>query len=489
MSIRLMVFTSLLGACVIAVSALAGAAQLQVPRSVADEVVAAGYSAADDDVVPSPPLEEQPTTPERSTMESLETSAMADDPGYGWATAGCDACPPSTCCPSVSCCPSPNVWTERDFIHRNSFYAQGWLDQGFTWNPDSPADRFNRPLTFNDRANEYQMNQLYLIMGRRADSDPCRFGFGGRVDLLYGSDYYFTSATGLETHDDGTQHWNSTGPRAGGTAALYGLSMPQLYAEFYLPWRYGTMVKVGHFETILGYESLMAPENFFYSHSYVMQYGEPKTYTGMLASYQFAPRLALQAGLTRGWDSWEDPTDRVGFLGGVSWKSRNGRTNVNLAVSTGDEEVIGQHNRTVYSLVLMQQLSSRWRYVFQNDYGIQDAGAFGAQLQLRPARWYGINQYLFYSMSDEASLGFRFEWFRDEQNSRVLGVPITDAATGGNYYEATFGFNWRPSPRFTLRPEVRWDWSDVVPAGDSGMYNDFTDKNQFTFATDLIFVF
>jgi hypothetical protein len=92
-------------------------------------------------------------------------------------------------------------------------------------------------------------------------------------------------------------------------------------------------------------------------------------------------------------------------------------------------------------------------------------------------------------MTDTTSLGLRMEWFRDEENSRVLAIPIDSAASGGNYYEASLGLNWRPSPRFTLRPELRWDWSDVTPQGDRGMYNDFLDKNQFTFATDLIFTF
>ncbi|MEM1069692.1 MAG: hypothetical protein AAGI63_12400, partial [Planctomycetota bacterium] len=30
---------------------------------------------------------------------------------------------------------------------------EGWLEQGFSWNPDSPADRFNGPVNQNDRAN------------------------------------------------------------------------------------------------------------------------------------------------------------------------------------------------------------------------------------------------------------------------------------------------------------------------------------------------
>ena len=428
-------------------------------------------------------LQDEASKNSTGELSMLKPPPVSDEPDLASIDVGCaESCGPTGCC--------PDLWTRDDFLRLGQFYVQGWVDQGFTLNPASPENRFNTPVGFNDRSNDYQMNQLYLVMGRRPNTEGCKFDYGARVDLLYGSDYYYTTAAGLETYSNGvTQRWNTTGPRAGGTAALYGLAMPQLYAEFYLPWRYGTTVKVGHFNTILGYESVMAPQNFFYSHSYMMIYGEPKTHTGFLASYQYAPRLTFHAGMTRGWDSWEDPTDRAGFLGGVSWSSCDGRTNVNFAISSGDEHVGGESNRTVYSLVLMQQLNCRWTYVFQQDYGVQDNGYIDSQFTRVPARWYGISQYLFYAMSDVTSLGFRFEWFRDEENSRVLALPIAGAATGKNYYEATLGINWHPSPRFTVRPEVRWDWSDVTPARNNGMYNDFLDKNQFTFATDLVFVF
>ena len=40
------------------------------------------------------------------------------------------------------------------FSEHTGFRVSGWLQQGFTWNPDRPVDRFNGPVTQNDRANE-----------------------------------------------------------------------------------------------------------------------------------------------------------------------------------------------------------------------------------------------------------------------------------------------------------------------------------------------
>ncbi|MBN1587927.1 MAG: porin [Pirellulales bacterium] len=467
MTARLMVCVFLLGTSGFS-CAVIGAEP--IPSDAQHSVVAAGYSIAEDDL------------DGRVTPESLEPN---DDSSTSSGEIGYDVSCSLGGCPEVD-----NLWTEEDFFHVGQFFMRGWLDQGYTWNPSTPANRFNTPVTFNDRANEYEMNQLYLSMGRHVNADGCTWDWGGQIDLLYGTDYFFTTATGLETYSSGWQHWNShNGPRAGGTAALYGLAMPQLYAEFYLPWRYGTTVKIGHFNTIMGYESVAAPKNFFYSHAYTMQYGEPFTHTGFLTSYQYGPRFTIHAGMTRGWDSWEDSTDRPAFLGGISWTSLDGRTNANFTVHSGDEHIRGENNRTSYTLVVMHQFNARWNYVFQHDLGAQNSGAINAQFNVEPAHWYGINQYLFYNVSDATSLGLRLEWFRDEENSRVLANPIASAVQGSNYYEATVGLNWHPSPRFTFRPELRWDWSDVVPRGTGGMYNDFLDRNQFTLAADLIFLF
>jgi len=145
--------------------------------------------------------------------------------------------------------------------------TDSWLDQGATLNTLSPRNRTNGPVTFNDRSNDYQLNQFYLRMKRDVDIEADAWDLGGSVDFLYGTDSIFVTSRGLEVHDDLSPKWNSQ---------RYGLAMPQLYTEVYAPWGNGISMKMGHFYSTLGYESVPATGNFFYSHSYVYQYGEPK---------------------------------------------------------------------------------------------------------------------------------------------------------------------------------------------------------------------
>ena len=357
-------------------------------------------------------------------------------------------------------------------------WIDAWMAQGFTWNGDSPKNRFNTPVTFNDRANEFQLNQMYLSMSKAADSRRRRFGVGGQIDLLYGTDYYFTTATGLETNSDGTQKWNSDdGPRG---AALYGLAMPQLFAEFYAPFGQGTSVKFGHFYTIMGYESVQAPNNFFYSHSYSMQYGEPFTHTGFLGTQRVGRNLQVHGGLTRGWDNWEDTNNDLGFLGGVEWTSRDGRSSLSYGMHVGTEQSEPPRaggERTTYSLIFSQQMADALTYVIQHDRGFED------DVRVTPntvvdGNWYSIVQYLLLDLNDTIAAGMRCEWFRDEDGTRVEGNRLI-----GDYFSCTWGLNIVPINGVVIRPELRWDWTNTHNASP---FDDRSDTNQLLLSSDVI---
>jgi hypothetical protein len=237
----------------------------------------------------------------------------------------------------------------------------------------------------------------------------------------------------------------------------------------------------------MGYESVMAPDNFFYSHSYTFQYGEPRTHTGVLATTEFWPSWSFQYGFTQGWDTFENPNDAYGFLGGLSFTSQDGSTSLALTLHTGNEDLAGENNRTVYSLVLVRQLGCRFTYVFQHDFGIEANREINAAFEFDDAKWYSINQYLYYRCRENLDFGLRVEWFRDQDNAQVLGIPLQPFVTGGNYVAATFGLNWRPHKNVVLRPEIRYDVSDVdPPLGFDGMFRDFTKDSQLTIAFDLI---
>ena len=120
----------------------------------------------------------------------------------------------------------------------------------------------------------------YFILSKSADSCPDQFGVGGQVDFILGHDSDDTSAFGgLDgSFDNG---WTDNDQ---GDIDNVGIAMPQIYASFYAPIGNGVTVDVGHFYTIIGWEVVTAPDNFFYSHAYTMVYSEPFTHTGALAT-------------------------------------------------------------------------------------------------------------------------------------------------------------------------------------------------------------
>ena len=52
------------------------------------------------------------------------------------------------------------------------------------------------------------------------------------------------------------------------------------------------------------------------SHSYLFQYAEPHTFTGLLGETTLGD-FAIQAGMTRGDDNWDDNNNDLGFVGGI----------------------------------------------------------------------------------------------------------------------------------------------------------------------------
>ena len=419
-----------------------------------------------------------PLLPEEPRRVELPPEGPAS--GKRWTSDACCPADEARCGPCLPSCGDPGGAGLLDPLGRLlGIEARGWIDQGVTVNTYSPRDRSNGPVVYNDRSNDYQMNQLYLIMESPIDADRDRLQIGGRVDLLYGTDHVYTSSLGLESFRDGGAKWNSDN---GPVGTNYGLSMPQLYLEAFAPWGNGLSVKLGHFYTIMGYEVVEAPENFFYSHAYHFQYAEPLTHTGLLAEYALGERLKLQAGLTRGWDTWEDNNNDLGFLGGLAWTSRCRRTSLALSMHTGpeaDEPPAQARVRTAYSLVLRHKLSERLTYGLHHDWGYEPRATAADPL----GNWYGLNQYLIYRMNPIWAAGLRFEWFYDKGGTRVLDTPTPQPA---HFFELTAGLNWTPRERLIVRPEIRWDW-----ASDSAVHPfvDATRDHQLLVAMDVIVTF
>jgi hypothetical protein len=252
-------------------------------------------------------------------------------------------------------------------------------------------------------------------------------------------------------------------------------------------------LKIGHFYTIVGYESVQAANNFFYSHAYSYQFAGPFTEWGGLANVQLNKSIKIQAGLVNGWNALDQQGNYLNFMGSVRYDDPNKLFWASAAVITGNEAtnpggVVGVPNafanRTRYSAIFGLTPTSKLEYVFHQWMGLQDDGTNTGGT----ATWWGIDQYLYYRLTDQLRAGLRLEWFRDVNGTRVgLTEPANPnmVPLPGNYYSLTGGVNYSPIANLILRPELRYDWYN----GSSHPFDDGKKSDQFMLGFDVILHF
>jgi hypothetical protein len=441
--------------------------------------------------------------PESAAPEAAPPAAAPAAPASDACATGCgekNGCGDSSGCASACgddaspemCHLFETCWTKKAGLQ-----IGGWTTQSFTWNTSNPADRFNGPVTWLDQANQYQLNQQYLYIDRPTNTEGDGWDFGGRVDFLYGTDYRFTTEANLENRINSVNH------------PYMGLAIPQFYGEVAAD---NLKVKLGHFYSPVGYVVVPTINNFFNTLPYTFQYGEPFTHSGMLATWTANEHWTLGAGLIQGWDSFfGGPNPHLGSICTATWTGEKkdsfawvwiqdhepDANSAGVVAPTGGRVYT---SRYLHTMVYTRPLTERLTWVAQSDLGVQGA-AFGPGTQT--ARWYGLNQYLFYKVNNAWTWGASYEWFRDEEGFRVgAAVPSVFSpnssgnAVGpgfaGNFCETTWGPQWRPggSQNLLIRPNLRWDWYNGK-ANSAGQlpYDSGTRSQQFIWGTDVTLIY
>jgi len=372
-------------------------------------------------------------------------------------------------------------------IKRFGFTAGAFANAGITYNATDPANNYNGPVTFGDRSGEFQLNQLNAYIQRAVATEGNKWDFGARFDVMFGTDAVFTQAYGAFTNPA----WDLNLLK-GDTNPFYGLAVPQAYAEIYAPLGNGLNIKVGHFYTPIGYETVPAVDNFFYTHAYTMQFGEPFTHTGVLANYAFNSNWSVMAGTvtgseTGGWDgNFSSQLGNWAGIGGVTWTSDSAATSLNVAGTYGGTSETSSQHWALYSIVGKHNITEKTHLILQHDHGFAGKAADGG---LTDAEWYGVNSHLYYDIKDDLSVGLRAEWFRDQNGVRVFSPARTAGSLpGASYFEITAGLNWKPKTWLNLRPNVRYDWVEDRGVGATATnfpYDAGNKDGQFTFSTDV----
>lgn len=245
----------------------------------------------------------------------------------------------------------------------------GWLQAGYNNKSDGK---------FNSVPNKLNVHQAYLYAEKVANGE-CGLDWGFRGDLVYGVDGYdaqaFGSHPGTWDFQNGFDH------------GIDAWAFPQLYGQLAAG---DLSVKLGHFYTLIGYEVVTSPDNFFFSHAFTMYNSEPFTHTGVLASYAASDKLTLYGGWTLGWDTGFDSLEGGNnFLGGLGYAMTDEIT-MTYILCAGDLGWRGEGYN--HSLVFNVSLTEKLNYVLQTDYVGTNTDVANDDVS--------INQYLIYSLND-----------------------------------------------------------------------------------------
>jgi hypothetical protein len=366
---------------------------------------------------------------------------------------------------------------------------RGVADVGYTANPDYPLNRYNGPVGYNDRANEFDLNQITLTAERLTKiENDCGVDFGYRADLLYGTDRRYVQVVPGSQWDSGWDNGNR----------FYGLAMPQLYGDLAVN---KLLLRGGHYYAPCGFEVPNADGNFFYSHTLGFLYGMPTTLTGGYGIYKLRDNLLLNAGFDTGWNEFTAINGKPNYMFGANWTSpdKDGRINVVSECFIGNTQTTGpgitDSTRVEFCTDINVKLGDKWHYTLENtvchdsETPISTTGGFG------PASWTGWTNYLIYDINDCWGFGIRYEYFEDLDGAAVVEnldgspFPSSVATPGSKWSDLTIGLNWKPNKNVTCRSEVRWDWADnrALPGAkpfDGGFAN-----GQFLWGNDIVIRF
>ncbi len=376
----------------------------------------------------------------------------------------------------------------------------GWLSFGGAYNTASPDDRYNGPVTFPDRSNQFTLYEAHTSVENKRIVGGDGWSLGARVDLFYGSNARFLTAAGLEST------WNGHG--------AYGLAMPFANLEL----KTGDVTTLlGHFVSPVGYFIVGSANNYFNVLPYTFEYGEPFTHTGFWSSWQASDEVAIGGGVIGGWDSFADWDSANAGLVDNAWNRHAGalltasKTNlvtkrdafsyVGVWGQEPDLTAIGRSSRYLQTLVYNVQLTDEVNWVAQSDFGWQADAVSVASGRANDAEWFGINQYLTWQLDPEWSVGMNLEWFRDNDGFRVVGAEpsfgsprATSFGRGpfqGDFYRAILGGQWSPHPNLVVRPALVFDvFAGRATGAAQGLpFDDGTARTQLLAIVDVLVFF
>ncbi len=363
------------------------------------------------------------------------------------------------------------------------FTIYGWLEPG--GNLSTSHTRFNYvngsggnfPAAYSFEPNTAQLDQFALYFERTPDEiQREHFDWGGRVTLLYGTDYKYTFAQGIFSN----QYTNET--------RQYGFDPVMYYLDFWLPKiGMGTNVRVGRYISIPDIEAQLAPNNLTYSHS-LLYTVDPYTQNGVVATTRLSKNWQIQAEINSGNDvaPWVKSERHLTPAACVQWTSDSGKDSIYPCMNGINDSNWRWNNVQHAAATWYHKFNSQWHmdteawYMWQSHtpnvenpaglamiaqrYSYLKVGAPSGAI-CNPTlvtcysyEWAVVN-YINYQYGPRDIFTWRTDFMNDARGQRT-GFKT-------RYYEFDLSYTHWVGDVIELRPELRFEHSRDVDAYDN----------------------
>lgn len=427
------------------------AGQSAVPAAMPAPPLPVRYQAA----APAAPAPAAPTPMKMPGASGLTPAPATSGTTYAPTTSGITYLPAAdcpTCEPAAEEEEAPtyffmNLFADRplgQWMKQNSINIYGWTELSYNGSTNAAT---NAPVFMYDHADRWQLNQNWLHLDKTIDTSRKEFQLGGTADLILpGTDARTTIARNLMSG----QANNS--PNGG--FKEYPVDLYQAYGEAFLPGvgPEGTTMKIGKFQTNVGYEMVQTTLTPFLGRSFNFQYN-PFTHTGVMLTTPLNDTWTVMNGLALGSDNFIGNPSRTTYLGSLRWAPKDGSSTAQANVVVTDPTFDvgnGYAFYNTYNLVLTHSFNDNLSYASDMTYShINGVPGIGR------TDWYGWVNYMFLKHTDMLTSGFRFELFHDSDGFRT--------GTGGLYVSPTYGLTITPKDWLMLRPSVQYAYNRNAP--------------------------
>ena len=337
----------------------------------------------------------------------------------------------------------------------SSTTISGYVDTSAHWtlgsgNANPPPYAFNTP----SKQDGFNLNVVNIVLEKPLDEGTWSAGY--KADLIFGP-----NAVG----------WNSS------ANALSGLdnevAIKQAYVALRAPVGNGLDLKIGSFDTIIGYEVFNAGSNPNYTRSYGYTI-EPTQHTGVLGAYQINKGIGISAGVANTWSAGINTRSprsesKKTYMGAITltapddWGFIAGSA-LYLGVMDGYSSFIGNDITSYYAGFTLAtpikgvKLGAAWDYAQAHD---NDYVAPGA-LVSNHGYAHTIALYASLQATEKLSLHARAEWAKlsgaDFPGSVVGPVPPADLGTS-EIYALTGTLQYDLWANVLSRLEIRWEYA------------------------------